>query len=69
MSVSRGPDAPATRDPVSSTGQALDAVGTPDPGVQVNHRKLKFICFGCGREYPGLRDFLDCVEEHLGEEG
>ena len=37
-------------------------------GVQVNHRKLKFICFGCGQEYRNFRDFLDCVEERLGEE-
>ena len=58
VSVSMGPDTPALID--------LDPVGTPGSGVQVNHRKLKFICFGCGQEYPGLRDFLDCVEEHAG---
>ena len=56
----RTPDTPALID--------LDPVGTPGSGVQVNHRKLKFICFGCGQEYPGLRDFLDCVEEHAGVE-
>ena len=60
VSVSMGPGTPALRDP--------DAVATPGSGVQVNHRELKFICFGCGQEYPGLRDFLDCVEERLGEE-
>ena len=61
-------DGPAPRDPVSGTGQAPDAGGTPGPRVQVDHRKLKFICFGCGHEYRDLRDFLDCVEEHAGVE-
>ena len=36
--------------------------------VQVNHRKLKFICSGCGNEYANPRDLLDCVKEHLGGE-
>ena len=61
-------DGPAPRDPVSSTGQAPDAAGTPGSGVQVNHRKLKFICAGCGHEYANPRDLWDCVEERLGEE-
>ena len=48
--------------------QDSDSGASQPPSVQVNHRKLKFVCAGCGHEYANPRDLWDCVEEHLGVE-
>ena len=38
-----------------------------DSGVQIAHRRLKFVCRRCGHEYRDLADLLDCVDEHQRE--
>ena len=49
------------------TKLGLNTIAALHTNVQINHRKLKFICSGCGNEYANPRDLWDCVEEHLGE--
>ena len=51
-------------------GQAAEqglGAGAPRAGAQFTHKSLKFICFGCGKEYRDFKGFVECIEDHEAE--